>query len=293
MKCGWRKNIKRTALTLILVNPMLIYALTPHITFTQPMGAPSWNMTGNPIRCGLKLKIPNYGIGYFEQYAAQPPHFVLRKWDDVTRSLPATIVVRPPMWKPEDRTMPIGSVNINPGPYSIFLKRDSTLKLLTYLARGYETTFQYRSDIGFGVTVALTPMGFQKAYARYQECVGNLLPFGLERVKHSVFYFPSESWELSDADHDQLRRIAKYVAADHQIKTIRVVGYADKEGRNGYNNALSQKRAEAVQNYLTGLGVPEEQLSITWKGEMQPVARNDTDAGRAQNRRVVINLIKK
>ena len=48
-----------------------------------------------------------------------------------------------------------------------------------------------------------------------------------------------------------------------------------------------------MQNYLITLGVPEEQLSVTWFGALKPVARNDTDAGRALNRRVVISLIKK
>ncbi|EHL32496.1 hypothetical protein LDG_5453 [Legionella drancourtii LLAP12] len=182
---------------------------------------------------------------------------------------------------------------INPGAYGIYLKRDSTLKLMTYLSQGYETTFNYRSELGLGVTVALTPVGFQKPYSRYQQCVGNLLPFGYDRVKESVFHFGPDSRELTDEDKAQLRRIAQYVAADMQIKVIRVVGYADESGRKGYNNAISQDRAQVVQNYLITLGVPEEQLSVTWFGALKPVARNDTDAGRALNRRVVISLIKK
>ncbi len=44
-----------------------------HVDFAVPMGNSTWRVSGNPIRCGLSLTIPNYGIGYFEQYAAQPP----------------------------------------------------------------------------------------------------------------------------------------------------------------------------------------------------------------------------
>ncbi|MFT4058177.1 MAG: OmpA family protein [Legionella sp.] len=264
-----------------------------HINFALPMGDKTWRMSGNPIRCGLVLTIPNYGVGYFEQYAARQPHFVLRQWNQVTRPLPAEIVARPPMWKPADPILLVGTMNINPGPYSVFLKPDSTLKLLTYLSRGYETTFNYESDIGFGVTVALTPIGFQKPYARYQHCVGNLLPFGYDKVKDSILHFAPDGRELSEDDKAQLRRIAQYVAADKQIQVIRIVGYTDETGRKGYNNAISQKRAQTVQNYLVTLGVPEEQLSVTWMGQQHPVARNDTDEGRAANRRVIINLIKK
>lgn len=264
-----------------------------HVNFALPMGNKSWHMSGNPIRCGLSLTIPNYGIGYFEQYAAQPPHFVLRKWDDVSHALPARIIARPPLWKPDAPAFLVGTLMINPGAYGIFLKRDSTLKLLTYLSQGYEPTFNYKSDIGFGVTVALTPIGFQKPYARYQQCVGNLLPFGYDRVKESVFHFGPDSFDLGDEAKTQLRRIAQYVAADSQIKVIRVVGYADESGRKGYNNAISQNRARAVQSYLIQLGVPEEQLSVTWYGSLKPIARNDTEEGRAANRRVIVNLIKK
>lgn len=91
----------------------------------------------------------------------------------------------------------------------------------------------------------------------------------------------------------QLRRIAQYVDADAQIHKIRIVGYTDANGRKGYNNAISEDRARVVAHYLLKLGVPKDKLSVTWVGELDPVARNDTDAGRAENRRVVIELIKK
>jgi outer membrane protein OmpA-like peptidoglycan-associated protein len=263
------------------------------VNFALPMADASWRVSGNPIRCALSLVIPNYGVGYFEQYAAQPPHFILRKWDRVPRPLPARIIVRPPVWKPGGQTTLIGSLTINPGVYGVFLRRDSTLKLLIYLSQGYETTFNYRSELGFAVTVALTPIGFQKPYSRYQRCLGNLLPFNYERVRESIFHFSSDSHELTDENKAQLRRIAQYAAADMQIQVIRVIGYADESGRKGYNNAISQERAQAVQNYLITLGVPEEKLSVTWLGALKPVARNDTEAGRAANRRVVIDLIKK
>lgn len=263
------------------------------VHFALPMADASWRVSGNPIRCGLSLTIPNYGVGYFEQYAAKPPHFVLRKWDRVPRPLPANIIVRSPVWKPSGQATLIGTLTINPGAYGIFLRPDSTLKLLTYLSKGYETTFNYRSELGFKVSVALTPIGFQKPYSRYQQCLGNLLPFNYERVRESIFHFSSDDHELTDENKAQLRRIAQYVAADMQIQVIRVIGYADDSGRKGYNNAISQERAQTVQNYLITLGVPEEKLSVTWLGAAKPVARNDTDTGRAANRRVVINLIKK
>lgn len=275
----------------LLVNTSMA---APHVDYASPMGEEKWRMSGNPIRCGLSLAIPNYGIGYFEQYATQSPHFILRKWDQVLRDLPAQVIAKPPVWKPLlPRTYIVAKTYVKPGEYGLYLGREPALKLLVFLSQGYQANFNYLSEEGFSITVALSPIKFQRVYAQYQQCIGNLLPFNYDDVKETVFHFGVDSRFLTDADKNQLRRIAQYVAADVQIQTIRVVGYADDSGRKGYNNAISQYRAEAIENYLLGLGVPKRKLSVTWFGALKPVARNDTDDGRAANRRVVVDLIRK
>lgn len=263
------------------------------VNYASPMGEEQWKMSGNPIRCGLSLVIPNYGIGYFEQYATKPPHFILRKWDQVGRTLPAQVLARPPVWKPFGHSFMVERTSINPGEYGIFLSRDPTLKLLTYLSQGYQANFIYRSEQGFATTVALSPIRFQKVYSKYQRCLGGLLSFDYESVRESVFHFDVDSKDLSDESKAQLRRIAQYVAADRQVQVIKVIGYADDSGRKGYNNAVSQFRAEAIEEYLLSIGIPKGKLSVTWYGALKPVARNDTDEGRAANRRVVVTLFKK
>ena len=266
----------------------------PHIDYASPMGDEHWKMSGNPLRCGLSLVIPNYGIGYFEQYATKTPHFILRKWDQVQRALPAQVVAKPPVWKPLLlNSYVVARSYIKPGEYGIYLNREPALKLLVFLSQGYQANFNYLSEEGFSVTVSLSPIRFQKVYSKYQQCLGGLLSFDYDDVKETVFHFGIDSKFLTDEDKSQLRRIAQYVAADLQIDVIRIVGYADESGRKGYNNAISQFRAEAVKNYLLWLGVPKRKLSVTWVGALKPIARNDTDEGRAANRRVVIDLIKK
>lgn len=262
------------------------------VRFANPLGGKNWRVSRSPIRCGLALTIPNYGIGYFEQYAAKPPHFILRQWDQVHRYSLAKIIINTPNWKPLRPPVLIGQLMVKPGEYGIYLRGNSTLKLLTLISQGYEPSFNYQSETGFNVAVALSPVGFQKPYLRYQECLGHLLPFDYESIKETVFHFKEDGRELNDEDKTQLRRIADYVEADPQIQKIKVVGYADANGRTGYNNAISQVRAQVAQKYLLKLGVPKEKIETTWVGELHPIARNDTDQGRAANRRVVINLVK-
>lgn len=71
---------------------------------------------------------------------------------------------------------------------------------------------------------------------------------------------------------------------------VDVVGHADSTGAEAYNQALSERRASAVAAYLTSRNVLPARLYVAGMGERQPIASNDTEAGRAQNRRVEIVL---
>ncbi|MHB1143534.1 MAG: OmpA family protein [Thiobacillus sp.] len=67
---------------------------------------------------------------------------------------------------------------------------------------------------------------------------------------------------------------------------IEVAGHTDSRGSDKYNMSLSQRRAEAVRNYLISKGIAADRLSAKGYGESQPVADNATDEGRFKNRRV-------
>lgn len=67
---------------------------------------------------------------------------------------------------------------------------------------------------------------------------------------------------------------------------VEVVGHTDNTGAAGYNQTLSQQRANTVANVLIGAGVPSQRVVSYGRGEDQPIASNLTAEGRAQNRRV-------
>lgn len=72
---------------------------------------------------------------------------------------------------------------------------------------------------------------------------------------------------------------------------IEVAGHTDNVGTDAYNQTLSQQRANSVATYLSGKGVMQQRMMVVGAGEGHPVASNDTDAGRAQNRRVEITIV--
>ena len=67
---------------------------------------------------------------------------------------------------------------------------------------------------------------------------------------------------------------------------IEVVGHTDADGEDAFNQALSEQRAQAVIDYLVRAGLPPSRFTAVGHGSTQPVAGNDTDEGKAQNRRI-------
>jgi outer membrane protein OmpA-like peptidoglycan-associated protein len=74
--------------------------------------------------------------------------------------------------------------------------------------------------------------------------------------------------------------------------SIRVEGNTDSTGDPGINAILSQKRAQAIVDYLVMKGVPQNRLVARGNGSSKPVAKNDTAEGRAQNRRTDVLFIR-
>ncbi|MFX8972796.1 OmpA family protein, partial [Acinetobacter baumannii] len=72
---------------------------------------------------------------------------------------------------------------------------------------------------------------------------------------------------------------------------IDVYGYTDSTGSIPYNQRLSEQRAQAVANYLVGHGVAASRIRSQGFGVGNPVASNDTEDGRARNRRVEIKIV--
>jgi outer membrane protein OmpA-like peptidoglycan-associated protein len=84
-----------------------------------------------------------------------------------------------------------------------------------------------------------------------------------------------------------LGRLSKFLSANPQTR-IMIEGHTDSRGTDEYNQALSQRRAQAVADALTARGVPSDSVRTLGRGKAYPVASNDTPEGRQQNRRVEI-----
>ena len=77
---------------------------------------------------------------------------------------------------------------------------------------------------------------------------------------------------------------------DADVISIKVIGFTDSVGSDAYNQGLSERRASSVAEYLLSQGVAPNKITSEGKGESQPVADNETDEGRAKNRRVELHI---
>jgi outer membrane protein OmpA-like peptidoglycan-associated protein len=102
--------------------------------------------------------------------------------------------------------------------------------------------------------------------------------------------FAFDSSNLQPQFHPVLDNVASTLTQYNQT-VIEVAGHTDNVGTDSYNQQLSVQRANAVAAYLGGRGVIQQRMMIVGAGETRPVASNDTEAGRAQNRRVEITIV--
>jgi outer membrane protein OmpA-like peptidoglycan-associated protein len=104
-------------------------------------------------------------------------------------------------------------------------------------------------------------------------------------VNMSDVLFDTGKYSLRPGAREKLARVAGIISG-HVGLRLEVEGHTDSVGGDEYNQQLSEHRATAVRDYLTQAGIPMNSVSAKGFGKTQPVASNETTAGRQQNRRV-------
>ncbi|MGF6670460.1 outer membrane protein OmpA-like peptidoglycan-associated protein [Pseudomonas monsensis] len=129
-----------------------------------------------------------------------------------------------------------------------------------------------------------------------------LTPAQVAVLKQQGFELTDEGWEfglsgkvlfgsdvesLNSQSTEIVERIGKALLGVG-IERVRVDGHTDASGKEAYNQQLSLRRAKSVANVLLTVGMKQENIQLQGLGSKEPVASNDTVAGRTENRRVSI-----
>jgi len=140
------------------------------------------------------------------------------------------------------------------------------------LARDFPQGFQFKPEISVKPPAApVDPTVCQQLFA-------DLLSKGKIRFEQGRAALDPDSTALLD-------RLIE-IALRCPTANIEVAGHTDGDGEDGFNQALSEKRAQAVVDELVKAGLPASRFTAVGYGSTQPIASNDTDEGKAQNRRI-------
>lgn len=107
---------------------------------------------------------------------------------------------------------------------------------------------------------------------------------------NSGLQFNLNSYELQQTTRTNLDDLAKTLNK-YEDTDILIEGHTDSSGEDAYNMTLSEKRADAVKDYLKSKGIKAGRIDTEGYGETQPLQTNDTEAGRAVNRRVEVAIV--
>lgn len=106
-------------------------------------------------------------------------------------------------------------------------------------------------------------------------------------------FFDTNKATLKPESKVRLNKVANVLKATPTVKLVEISGHTDNRGSDAYNKKLSQQRAESAVAYLASQGVEKNRMKAQGYGETQPIASNIDAAGRSQNRRVELKVLKR
>lgn len=156
--------------------------------------------------------------------------------------------------------------------------------------------YAYYADVkGFYSIVNYLDLTAAKAFEQINT---NMSVISVEELKNSGkaikienIFFDSGKYDLKEESHEALNLLYRFMHANPEVM-VEINAHTDNVGSDHFNQELSEKRAASVVQYLIGMGLDPSHLVPQGFGETQPVATNDTEEGRALNRRVEFRLRK-
>ncbi|MFY0689218.1 MAG: PD40 domain-containing protein [Cyclobacteriaceae bacterium] len=234
------------------------------------------------------------GIGYFSSSRLDPDNYDIFQIELPDELKPKPTVVVQGIVSNVKTQEPIGAVvlieDINTGELlSVNKSNSSSGEYLVVLPAGrdYSVSASSKGFFFFSQSFELP------ADTSYQEIVNDIalepIEKGTKVILNNIF-FESGRAELKPISYVELNK-AVDLLEDNGTMVIEIGGHTDNLGSDELNLKLSEKRAEAVQQYLVLAGIEETRVRFVGYGETQPIADNTTDDGRAKNRRTEFEIV--
>lgn len=150
----------------------------------------------------------------------------------------------------------------------------------------YALSVQKKGFLFYSKNFSLKTQSAERAFELNVE----LVPIEVgEKVKLENIFFGFDSYEIDEKSFAELSSVENFLNENPTVK-ISIEGHTDDEGSSAYNKSLSENRAKAVYQYLVDKGIDPSRVSYKGFGDSMPVSGNDTEEGRALNRRTEIKI---
>ncbi|MBV7314546.1 OmpA family protein [Shewanella sp. NIFS-20-20] len=256
----------------------------------------AWQLSrSSPIECRLEHDIPAYGTAVFTSIASKELNllFTLDMWNKPDEVTQATLMSRPPAWRPGANTKHLSELTYQ-RYFNGEVPKRAAWNMLTELEQGMEPTFYYADwhNRNNKVAVGLSAVNFQQRYRQFKQCMAGLLPYSFDDIAFTVLNYEFDSTQLNPFSKQQLARIEEYLRYDPSLELVLVDAYTDSYGGRGINDKVSLSRATNVKDFFIAQGIEPQRILTVGHGERRHVANNDNSDERARNRRVVIRISK-
>ena len=230
------------------------------------------------------LRAGNYDIQKLEIPESVRPEFVATVWGFITdrKGKPVPTKIK---WEDlkDGKTIGLLQSDLIEGSYSIILPLGKNY--------GYyiDDPNYYPLSGNIDLTGINEEVNIRKDFVLYSnsEIINEGIAVPLENV-----FFEHNQYKLKSESFSELNRLIAFLKKSPELK-IEIAGHTDNTGTLEYNNKLSQQRANSVKDYLLKNGIDTQKLEAMGYGPTKPIQTNETDAGRAKNRRVEFKVIAK
>jgi len=166
-------------------------------------------------------------------------------------------------------------------------------RLIYELVEGMNIRLTYRdwTDGTEDIIATISPINFSKVKRDFEKCISGRPKYDFKKFIKTKLHFTKGQKSLSKKMRTQLRNMVKFVKFDEEIKKVIIKSYTDSTGFKRINRNAAKIQAQAIKRYMKKLGM-EVKITAIGIGEGPYVGSNRSRAGRAQNRRSIISLIK-
>lgn len=260
-------------------------------TFGPNVGQSLWISRSDVLSCKLIQPIPSFGRAIFERPAGGELKFYLESPDSPFEKGSGVVMSSGANWMPNAPEKLISRLTFTAGEKPVVIDQQVAYQMMAELETGRAPAISRKAKFDeTGVTVTTSPARFLPAYSDYRKCLIELAPVGWDKLERSRVTFKPDDDELSLETREWLDVVGFYLARENRPYTLFIDGHTDNTNTTRHNMELSQRRAQAVYDYLTDAGLDAERITLRYHGERYPVASNRSAKGKAKNRRVTLRV---